>query len=77
MTNQDYEMAVRGAASISEKDIASVVIRMEGDGILRVGAYGDLEGINEIYKRVCRAYLMTYSQEELHSLFASISIDLK
>lgn len=63
MNNQDYELAVRGAATISENDIATVVIRIDNDGEIRVGAYGDARGIDTIYDRICRAYLLTLSQE--------------
>ncbi len=77
MNNQDYELAVRGAATISEYDIASVVIRMDGNGELRVGAYGDVRGIDSIYSRICRSYLLTLSQEALDKFIDSITQSLK
>lgn len=77
MDNHNYELAVRGAATISEHDIASVVIRMDVNGDIRVGAYGDYRGIDTIYDRICQAYLMTLSQEALEKMIDSISLDLK
>lgn len=77
MNNQNYEMAVRGAATISEYDIATIVIRMDVNGDIRVGAYGDYRGIDTIYDRICRAYLLTISQEALDKLIDSITLDLK
>ena len=77
MDNHNYELAVRGAATISEYDIASIVIRMDVNGEIRVGAYGDYRGIDTIYDRICRAYLLTLSQEALEKMIDSISLDLK
>lgn len=77
MTNQDYEMAVRGAAMISENDIASVVVRIDSNGEIRVGAYGDVRGIDSIYDRICRAYLLTLSQEALDEFIDSTTLGLK
>lgn len=77
MNNQDYEMAVRGAATISKNDIASVVIRIDGDSEIHVGAYGDERGIGTIYDRICRAYLLTLSQEALDEFIDSTSLGLK
>lgn len=77
MNNQDYELAVRGAAMISENDIASVVIRLDGNGKIRVGAYGDIRGIDTIYDRICRSYLLTLSQEALDKFIDSTSLGLK
>lgn len=77
MNNYDYEMAVRGAATISENDIASVVIRIDGNGKIRVGAYGDVRGIDTIYDRICRSYLLTLSQEALDEFIDSTTLGLK
>lgn len=77
MNSQDYEMAVRGAATISENDIASVVIRIDRNGEIRVGAYGDIRGIDTIYDRICRSYLLTLSQEALDEFIDSTSLGLK
>lgn len=77
MNNQDYELAVRGAATISENDIATVVIRIGNDGVLGIGAYGDARGIDTIYSRICRAYLLTLSQEALDKFIDSTTLGLK
>lgn len=77
MNNQDYELAVRGAASISENDIATVVIRINRDGEICVGAYGDENGIYTIYTRISRAYLMTFDEEELNDFIDSTTLGLK
>lgn len=77
MKNQDYEMAVRGAATISENDIATVVIRIDDGGEIRVGAYGDVRGIDTIYDRICRSYLLTLSQEALDQFIDSTTLGLK
>lgn len=77
MNNQDYELAVRGAATISENDIATVVIRIDSGGEIRVGAYGDARGIDTIYDRICRAYLLTLSQEALDAFIDSTTLGLK
>lgn len=77
MNNQDYELAVRGAATISGCDIATVVIRMDGNGELRVGAYGDIRGVDTIYERICRSYLLTLSQEALDKFIDSTTLGLK
>lgn len=77
MNNQDYELAVRGAATISENDIATVVIRINDGGEMRVGAYGDARGIDTIYGRICRAYLLTLRQEALDEFIDSTTLGLK
>lgn len=77
MKKQDYEMAVRGAATISENDIATVVIRIDDNGEMRVGAYGNMRGIDSIYRQVCQAYLLTLSQEALDKFIDTISLRLK
>lgn len=77
MNNQDYEIAVRGAAMISKNDIATVVIRIDNDRQLRIGAYGDARGIDIIYDRICRAYLLTLSQEALDEFIDSTTLGLK
>ncbi len=77
MNNYDYEMAVRGAATISENDIATVVIRIDDGGEIRVGAYGDVRGIDTIYDRICRSYLLTLSQEALDEFIDSTTLGLK
>lgn len=76
MNNYDYEMAVRGAATISENDIAAVVIRIDDGGEIRVGAYGDARGIDTIYDRICRAYLQTLSQEALDKFINAIGLEV-
>lgn len=76
MNKQNYEMAVHGAATISEYDIASVVIRMDVNGEIRVGAYGDSRGIDTIYDRICRAYLMTLSQEAVDKILDEIGLEV-
>lgn len=77
MNNYDYELAVRGAAAILESDIATVIIRMNGNGVVSVGAYGDVRGIDTIYDRICRAYLLTLSQEALDEFIDSTTLGLK
>lgn len=77
MNSYNYEMAVRGAATISEDDIATVVIRFDDNGEIRVGAYGDVRGIDTIYDRICRAYLLTLSQEALDEFIDSTTLGLK
>ncbi len=76
MNNQDYELAVRGAATISEYDIASVIIRIDGNGEISVGAYGDARGIDTIYDRICRAYLKTLSQEILDKILDEVGLEV-
>lgn len=77
MKNQDYEMAVRGAATISESDVATVVIRFSMNGDMKVGAYGDVRGIDTIYKGICRAYLLTLSQEALDKFIDIVKLDVR
>lgn len=76
MNNYDYEMAVRGAATISENDIATVVIRIDDGGEIRVGAYGDARGIDTIYDRICRAYLQTLNQEALDKMLDILGLEV-
>lgn len=62
---------------VSRKDIASVVLRLEEDGNIKVGAYGDIRGIDTLYERICRAYLLTLSQEALDEFIDSTTLGLK
>lgn len=77
MNDFDYVMAVGGTAMISRRDIASVVLRLEENGNIRVGAYGDVRGIDTLYERICRAYLLTLSQEALDKFIDSTTLGLK
>ena len=47
------------------------------NGEIHVGAYGDVRGIDTIYDRICRAYLLTLSQEALDEFIDSTTLGLK
>lgn len=65
MNNQDYEMATQCAAGLEKNDFASLIIRFTEEGEIKVGAFGDVRGIDRIYNRIARSYLLTLSQEML------------
>lgn len=77
MNKQDYELVVRSTEKITENDIAAVIIRIDEKGRYRVGAFGDIMGIDNIYSRICENYLLTLSQEALEEFIDSITLGLK
>ena len=76
MEKHDYENAVRGAATIDEYDLASVVVRLDRDLNLKVGAYGYPASIMHIYNCISRAYLQAMNDVEyqnfVHNLHRSL-----
>lgn len=76
MERNDYEDAVRGAATIDEFDLASVVVRLDGDMNLKVGAYGYPHSIMHIYNCIARAYMQAMNDVEyqnfIHNLHRSL-----
>lgn len=77
MEEHDYENAVSGAVMLSKKDVASIILRLGEEGSISVGAYGDIRGIDILYERICRAYLLTLSQEVLDEFIDSTTLGLK
>ena len=64
MEKHDYENAVRGAATIDEYDLATLVVRLDRDLNLQVGAYGYPASIMHIYNCISRAYLQAMNDVE-------------
>lgn len=72
MEKNDYENAVRGAATIDEYDLASVVVRLDKNMNLRVGAYGYPNSIIHLYNCITRAYLRSLSEAEYQNFAHNI-----
>lgn len=76
MEKQDYEDAVRGAATIDEYDLATLVVRFDKDMNLKVGAYGYLNSILHIYNCVARAYLSSLDEVEYEVFIRNLPREL-
>lgn len=72
MEKCDYENAVRGAATINEYDLASVVVRLDKDLNLQVGAYGYPQSIIHLYNCIARAYLQAMNDVEYQNFIHNL-----
>lgn len=76
MEKNDYENAVMGAATIDQYDLASVVVRLDKDMNLRVGAYGYPNSIMHLYNCIARAYLKAMNNVEYENFIHNLHNEL-
>lgn len=72
MEKNDYENAVRGAATIDEYDLSTLVVRLDKEMTLRVGAYGYPASIMHIYNCIARAYLQAMNDVEYQNFIHNL-----